>query len=161
MHTREKVSSKEWLCLSTHLNYTAGAGKSMKGGRGVTAIQILSSVVLLQFQFLLIPALSSNAPKAGALFAYWLAKTGKTGSDKIDAKAVSYILNLCSATMPNIELFCFILMVRIWLLPALIAGARREELFRFLACFKAGATGNLTAEQNPLLFVFIYVLSFQ
>lgn len=135
------------LSLSTHLNYTAEAGKSVKGGRGVTAIPILSSVVLLQFQFLLISALSSNAPKACVLFAYWLAKPGKTGSDKTDGRTVSYIMNLCSATMPNIELFCFIPMVRIWLLPGLIAGARWEQPFWYPACLKAGVTGSLRAEQ--------------
>jgi len=72
----------------------------VKGGRGVAAIPIFSSVVLLQFQFLLISALSSNVPIACVLFAYGLAKPGKTGSDKTDAKAVSYITNLCSATTP-------------------------------------------------------------
>lgn len=34
--------------------------------------------------------------------------------------------------------------------------SRQQQLFWFPACLKAGATGNLTAEQNPLFFVFIY-----
>lgn len=73
-------------------------------------------------------------------------------------------MNLCSATMPNSELFCFLPMVRIWLLPGLTAGVRQEQLFWYSACLKVGATGNLTTEQNPLLFGFVFffnVLSFQ
>lgn len=136
-------TAKIILSLMSQLNYTVEAGTSVKGGRGVTAIPILSSMVPLQFQFLLMPALSSNIPKACVPFACWLVKTGKAGSHKPDGRTVSCTMNLCSATITNIELFCFNPTVRMWLLPGLGAGAKQEQLFWFPACVQAEATGNL------------------
>lgn len=145
-----RCTAKITLSLRSQLNYTAEAGISVKGGRGVTATPILSSMVLLQFQFLLMPALSSNIPKACVLFPCWLVQTGKAGSHKTDGRTVSCIVHLCSATITNIELFCFNPTVRIRPLPGLGAGARRESSCSDLQHAPKQEQQEISAKQNPL-----------
>lgn len=77
---------QRWLWFSVPLNYTLFSVPAVKGWRGIAAIPVPSSMLLLQFQFLLIPALSSDVPKACPLLAYCLVKTGNTGSEKTDVK---------------------------------------------------------------------------
>lgn len=138
MYTRERVNSKDYFVPRyTSELHSWGWGKCERRERShsnTNSVQHGTPAIPISVDI----TLSSNVPKTCVLFAYWLAKTGKTDSDKTDGRTVSYIMNLCSATMPNIELFCFIPIVRIWLLPGLIAGARQQQLFWFQHAWKQG-----------------------